>query len=49
VLLCIILPTTTMSHIISDESILANLDEIIANEESDDEFISDFFGNYIIK
>jgi len=35
-----------MSHIISDENILASLDEIIANEESDDEFISDFFGNY---
>lgn len=42
----IILPSTIMSHIMSDESILASLDEIIANEESDDEFISDLFGNY---
>ncbi|XP_025195976.1 piggyBac transposable element-derived protein 4-like, partial [Melanaphis sacchari] len=33
-----------MSHIMSDECILASLDEIIANEESDDEFISDLFG-----
>lgn len=32
--------------IISDESISVSLDEIIANKESDDEFISDFFGNY---
>lgn len=42
----IILPSTIMSHIMSDENILASLDEIIANEESDDEFIHDLFGNY---
>jgi len=35
-----------MSHITSDGSILASLYEIIAIEESDDEFISDFFRNY---
>lgn len=31
---------------ISDESILASLDEIIANEESEDEFMNDLFGKY---
>lgn len=39
--------TGIMSRImISDDSILACLDEIIANDESEDEFMNDLFGNY---